>query len=86
MTTKRRRWSANLEAQRAGAEQAARTAVDLLEAATTRIARATTLIRTNPDLAERILAQAAADVSRAQASQERIVRLMIEASHGLNED
>jgi hypothetical protein len=83
--TKRRRWSASLEAQRQGAEQNARAAADLLDAATTKIARATTVLRSNPDLAERLLAEASALVSRAQANSERVIRLMIEAAHGLDD-
>lgn len=83
--TRQRRWSARLEAQRNGAELSARSAADILEAATTRLARATTILRSNPDLAERLIAQASAEVSRAQAAQERIIRLMLEAAQGLGE-
>lgn len=84
--TKKRRWSANLEAQRSGAEQAARAGVDLLECATTKLARAVTVHRSNPDLSERLITEASALVSRAQAAQERIIRLMIEAERGLGDD
>lgn len=84
--TRARRWSARLEAQRSGAELAARGSVDRLENATTLLARAATLLRTNPDLAERLIAQAAAEVSRSQAAQERIIRLMLEAAQGLGND
>jgi hypothetical protein len=44
------------------------------------------VLRTHPDLAERLIAQASADVSRAQAGQERIIRYMIEAAQGLGGD
>lgn len=44
------------------------------------------MLRSNPDLAERLLAQVAAEVSRAQAGQERIIRLMLEAALGISDE
>ncbi len=58
----------------------------MLESATTTLARAATVLRSNPDLAERLIAQATAHVSRAQGGQERIIRLMLEAAHGISDD
>jgi len=82
MPTPPRRWSRRQEGQRAGAEHAAQdAALDLAEAQTC-IAEARRLIRADPDLAQRLLAEASAAVARAAAEQERIQRLMLEARVG----
>lgn len=82
MPTPPRRWSTRLEEFRAGADTAAQHAASDLSDATVRIARARSLIRNVPDLADKLLAEALAAVANASAGQERIRRLMLEASIG----
>ena len=85
MPTPPRRWSRRQEGQRAGADQAAQDAAQDLAEAQTRIAEARRLIRADPDLASRLLAEAMAAVARAATEQERIQRLMLEARIGRDE-
>jgi hypothetical protein len=82
MPTPPRRWSTRLEEFRAGADTAAQYAAADLSDATVRITRARLLIRSSPDLADKLLAEALASVANASAGQERIRRLMLEASIG----
>jgi hypothetical protein len=82
MPTPPRRWSSRLEEFRAGADTAAQHAAADLSDAHVRIAQARSLIRTSPDLADKLLAEALASVASAVAGQERIRRLMLEASIG----
>lgn len=83
--TRRRRWSEHLEAQRVGAETAARDAASRLEQAEAKLGAARALLLNNPALAERYLAEAAALIGQAGGRQERIIRLMVEAARGLSD-
>lgn len=83
--TRKRRWSEHLEAQRGGAELAARDSARLIEQAEALAASARAVLLNNPALADRYLTELAALHGRVAARQERIMRLMLEARHGLNE-
>ena len=81
--TRPRRWSDRLEGQRGGAEAAAREAAIYLSEIEDKILAAQSVLMNNPTLAARYLTEAMALAGRAGARQERIIRLMIEAAHGL---
>lgn len=83
MPTQRRRWTAHTEEQRAGTDAAALRTISHHEAAQTLIAQARQLLR-DPVLAEQLLADASAAISRGTAEQERIRRLMLEARVGID--
>lgn len=83
--TRHRRWSERLEGQRGGAEAAAREAASQLDQAEAKIAAAKTVVLNNPDLAQGYLADAIALIAQAGRRQERIIRLMGEARHGLTD-
>lgn len=84
--TRRKRWSEHLEAQRGGAETAAREAAERIA----RIERlgecARELILNNPALAREYLAEIVKLAAQVGSRQERIVRLMVEAANGLNSE
>lgn len=82
MPTPPRRWSPRLEDLRAGADTAAEHAAVDLATARAKIAEARKLFRSDPEIADRLLAEALAAVSQAETEQERIRRLMLEARIG----
>lgn len=82
MPTPPRRWTQRLEGFRAGAHDAADEADTELDAAQKCIVEARKLIRSDPDLADRLVGDALTAISRAIARQERIKRLMVEARYG----
>jgi hypothetical protein len=84
--TRRRRWSDNLEAQRGGAETAARETAARLTQAEDKAAAIKSLILNNPDLALHYLSDLSMLIAQSSARQERIIRLMGEARQGLGKD
>lgn len=86
MPTQPRRWSRRLEGQRAGADAAAQLASETLEYANDQLAEAQRLVKANPDLAARMIADARAAISEARTAQEHIRRLMLEARIGKEEE
>ena len=71
-----------IEEQRIGTQEAAEHAADLIEDATCLLAQARELLKSNPDLAIRMIADSQALLGQAWALQERIRRLMTEARLG----
>lgn len=82
MATQPRRWPDNADEARLAARQCAEEAGSMLNQANDLLDKARELVKPNPDLAIRMIADAQRLQAEAKALQERIWRLMVEARIG----